>query len=127
VGVAFAATREDSKICTLIGGITGVTVDLAPEHRPDAGRVTVCAGGDCRRLRRGAVAIHFPVQADGPRRVSLTVIAEHPGEPTEVSSGVVRLERSEPNGPGCGTWWNTEVRSDALRPATGDRSGQVLG
>jgi hypothetical protein len=124
-GIAFAVSR-DGRICTLIGGTNGVTVELAGEHRR-ADRVTVCAAGRCSRLDRRATAVEFGVPADGPRSVSVLLVAERDGKPADVRSAVVRLERSEPNGPDCGTWWHTGVRSDTLEPTSTDTAGQYIG
>jgi hypothetical protein len=124
-GIAFAVSR-DGRVCTTIGGTDGVTVELAGEHRR-ADRVTVCAAGRCNRLDRRATAVELGVPADGPKSVSVLLVVERDSEPADVRSAVVRLERFEPNGPGCGTWWNTRVRSDALEPTSTDPSGQYIG
>jgi hypothetical protein len=124
-GLAFALSR-DGRFCTLIGGTDGVTVELAGEHRR-ADRVTVCAAGRCNRLDRRATAMEFGVPADGPRSVSVMLVAERDGKPADVRSAMVRLARLEPNGPGCGTWWHTRVRSDALESTSRDPAGQRIG
>jgi hypothetical protein len=124
-GIAFAVSR-DEQMCTLIGGIDGVTVELGAEHRR-ADRVTACVAGRCNQLDRRASAVEFDIPADGPRSVSVLLVAERDGKPADVPSGAVRLERSEPNGPGCGTWWNARVRSTTLQPASRNPAGQYIG
>jgi hypothetical protein len=116
-GVAFALLRDEQP-CTLIGAVTEVSVELSAEHRR-ADRVTVCAGGRCGELRREATAAAVPVRADGPSRVSVQLIAERDGERPDIRSGVVRLRRFEPNGPGCApVVWRVDVDSGSLdRPA----------
>lgn len=84
----------------------------------DAGVVTLaraCLGARCRRLRQlsarvpGILSTSFAIPSrPGTRPVVL--VLERPGQPAQVLSRRVRLQRHEANGPGCGTDWEGFVR-----------------
>jgi hypothetical protein len=114
-GVAFAVA-SDEKLCTLVGGMTGVTVQLPDGDPRDAGRTTVCVEGHCRRVTRQVAGALFPLEASGPRVVSVVFVLERMGEAADVRVMSARLKRFEPNGPGCGTWWTAVVRPEQARP-----------
>jgi hypothetical protein len=55
-GVAVALTR-DQRLCTLIGGMTGVTVHLGDADLRDTDRARVCVEGRCNRLGRQVAGV----------------------------------------------------------------------
>jgi hypothetical protein len=76
-------------------------------------RVVVCATGRCASHPVGDVGgfgVWPPIRATGPDRIRVSVAVDRPGAPWQVAHTTVRLQRDEPNGPGCGTWWNAAVR-----------------
>ena len=120
-GVAFAVTR-DEKVCTLIGGLTGVTVHLPEGDRRDADRTTVCVEGRCRRVPRQAAGALFPLKASGPRLVQVVFVLERDGEPADVRVMRTRLKAFQPNGPDCGSpFWTADVTPQQARPVAGRR------
>jgi hypothetical protein len=75
-------------------------------------RVAVCPAGRCRDvpLRTfvdGFGGTQVPLRGDdaGPDPVAISVIIDRVGQPLQLASGTVHPHRFEPNGPGCGTWW----------------------
>jgi hypothetical protein len=147
VVVLLAGRDADNRFCTMVGGITGVTVSVpipGLKAKADAFErravrdgtirsirryearldrylqsasgirgVVVCVDGRCVRSRTadiGDLPVPLGVRADGPRRVPVFVAIDRPARPVQVATGTVRLTRQEPNGPGCGTWWNGSGR-----------------
>ena len=112
-GTAFALTRQ-GKACTLIGSINGVTVRLSAADLRKLKRAAVCVGDRCTRSKHPARRVFFPVKASGPKLVPVFLMLEREGEPADMRAVRVRLRRFEPNGPGCGTWWNRSLQSDEV-------------
>jgi hypothetical protein len=121
-GAAFALTR-DEKACTLIGSSNEVTVRLIAADRRELKRATVCVDGRCTRWLRGTSDVFVPVKATGPRVVPVLLVLERAGEPADVRAMNTRLERFEPNGSGCGTWWRANVTSDGASPVPKRKAG----
>jgi hypothetical protein len=75
--------------------------------------VVLCANARCREaalvefLSNGAL---LDDTAHGPDLVRVTVVVERRDQPLQEAASTVRLERFEPNGPGCGTWWTAGMR-----------------
>lgn len=116
-GVTFVLlTDTHGRVCTLKLP-TPSAVDVIVRER-EAGsllRGRACLGSRCRPLRRqrGRVPVVWGVGFPIPRRPGtrpLVVVLERAGQPAEVLSRRVRLERREENGPGCGTEWQGLVR-----------------
>ena len=127
VGAVVVVSRGDDsrRVCTLIGSENGVGVTI-PRTERHLRRVVACVGDRCGRLdppqdhpprdRVGFIAI--PDREAGPRAVDVRLVIERAGRPAEVTTTSVRLQRFEPNGPGCGgTWWSAGVvyRNGELR------------
>jgi hypothetical protein len=135
---------DENRICTLVAGVSGLSVHLelpglaeahdrvvnrqvALHHHPTSirravnadlrtrfgiRRVIVCAAGRCASHPVGDVGgfgVRPPIRATGPDRLRVSVAVDRPGAPWQVAHTTVRLQRDEPNGPGCGTWWRAAV------------------
>lgn len=117
VVASLALVSGCTKMCTEIGCVNGVTIDLANEFTVDLLpiEVTVCADDVCN-TDTVDVAQVAPDQASfgiGPAlqltsdrerdvNVSLKVHSLATDQDLINATGVGRLHRSQPNGPGCG-------------------------
>ena len=72
--------RPKEEFCTLIGGMTGVTVHLSAADAHGADRATACVEGRCNKLRNEVVGVLMPVRASGPRVVQIVFVLERDGE-----------------------------------------------
>lgn len=147
-------SRSDERLCTLIAGMSGVRVNVvvpglreqveryvavarkrhhtvkgvvrAVRHhlRGRLGSVVICVDGRCVRRPLRTSTLYGAPAATGPRRVRVSVAVVRPGAPWQVAHATVRLQRDEPNGPGCGTWWNAAVqmRDSRLTAISGSSS-----
>lgn len=105
----------DSKACTLIGSNNGLTVAVAGVQKPGTEATitaVICIADGCIE--------HPDLPAEGPWNFIEDRLSESPLELTvnilDQSSnlvaggtGTIAPNRYEPNGPGCGTWYNANV------------------
>ena len=116
-GVTFAllTTETQLRVCTRMSPApSGVAVIVREREAGPLVRGRACLGSRCRSLRRGRYIAGvwlagFPV-ARRPGTHPVVVVLERAGQPAEVMSRRVTLERTEENGPGCGTEWQGVVR-----------------
>jgi hypothetical protein len=84
-------------------------------------RVVACANAGCHEATVGDIVSNemlVTLKANGPDLVHVTLAVDRRDRPLQLAAGAVRLQRDEPNGPGCGTYWNAAVQVRGSRLVT---------
>jgi hypothetical protein len=56
-----------------------------------------------------------PITERGRGHLEVNAIIDRRGRPLQLASGTIEVRRFEPNGPGCGTWWQGAGRVENSR------------
>jgi hypothetical protein len=122
---AACSSSAAPRTCTLIGSESGVVVKFDEGVLPVTGQVSIraCVDDECRSHVTAAVASValvpvLPTPADADVEIRVSVLS---GKGKTLFSGSTRAHTSanEPNGPGCGRWWQVGVvahRDGTLTP-----------
>ena len=102
---AVVLASQEERYCTMMAGFEGVSVAVSDEV-PGLTRAVACVRRQCRELRGEPPRRLIALRADGPDEVDVVLTLDRGAAATRVMTTRVRLRRDEPNGPGCGTWWN---------------------
>ena len=99
-----ARSQPEPRACTQIACRSGVTV-VAPRRMPDdAAEIEACVARRCRTVSATArAAVFVPLaRVRGPRAVRVRMrLLDSAGRPLATAVRRLRLERVQPNGPGC--------------------------